>query len=74
MSATRTNKRGNATGSCSSVEDDGSGRDEEDSNPSLVTGSALTGSDPDQEVVQEEAPTDAYLPPGWTRTKLEPDC
>jgi hypothetical protein len=24
-----------------------------------------------QEVVQEEATPDVYLPPGWTRTKLE---
>mgnify|MGYP000143530361 CR=1 FL=1 len=35
----RTNPRGNATGSCSSVEEDG-GRDENDIKPSLVTGSA----------------------------------
>jgi hypothetical protein len=52
MAAASTNQRGNATGSCSSVETD-CGLDEEDSNPSPVTGNALTGSDPDQEVVQE---------------------
>jgi hypothetical protein len=36
-----------------------------------VTGSALIGSDPDQEVVQEEATRDEILS-GWTRIKLEP--
>ncbi len=34
----RTNQRGKATGSRSSVEEDGVGRDEEDSKPSLVSG------------------------------------
>jgi hypothetical protein len=42
------NQRDNATGSCSSVETD-CGLDEEDSKPSLVTGHALIGSDPEQE-------------------------
>ena len=32
--------------------------------------------DPDPEVIvrEDEAAPDSYLPPGWTRTKLEPDC
>ncbi len=69
MSASRTNQRGKAkTGSCRSAEEDGGGRDEEDSS------SALTGSYPDQEVVQEEATTPREIPSGWTRVKLEPDC
>ena len=47
---------------------------EEDPKPSLVTSSLLISSDPDhEEVVQEQTTTDAYLPPGWARTKLEPD-
>jgi hypothetical protein len=51
-----TNQRGNAAGSCSYVEEDaGGGLIEKDSKPSPVTSSALTGSDPGQEVVQEEA-------------------
>jgi hypothetical protein len=74
----RTNQRGasTATGtSCGSVEEDGGGRDKEDSKPSLVTSSSvLTGSYPDQEVVQEEATTPDVIPSGWTRVKLEPDC
>jgi hypothetical protein len=70
----RTNQSGTARGSCSSVEDDRSGRDEEDSKPSPVTRSALTGSDPVQEVVQEEATTHLEIPLGWVRVKLEPDC
>ncbi len=73
----RTNQRGKATaGSCSSVEEDGGGRDEEDSKPSPVTSSALPiGSYPHQEVVvQEEATTPDEIPSGWTRVKLEPDC
>jgi hypothetical protein len=56
--ATRTNQRGEATGIRSgSVEENGDGRDEEDSKPSLVTtsSSALIGSYPDEELVQEEA-------------------
>jgi hypothetical protein len=70
----RTYQRGNAIGSCSSVKEDGCGRveDKEDSNPSLVTRSALMGSSPSQEFVQEEAP--GQIPSGWTRVKLEPDC
>ncbi len=54
--AARKTQRGDATGSCSSVENDG-GCDEEDSKPSPVTttSSALIGSDPVEEVVQEEA-------------------
>jgi hypothetical protein len=76
MAAARTNKRGeaNTTGSCSSVEEDGGCRDEEDSKPSLVTSSTLLGSYPDQEVVQEAAATPDEIPSGWTRVKLEPDC
>jgi hypothetical protein len=66
--AARTNPRGGAIGSPSSVERDG-GRDEEDSKPSpLVTSSALIASYPNQEVVQEDR-----IPSGWTRVKLEPD-
>jgi hypothetical protein len=49
------------------LEEDGGGRDEEDSKPSLVTGSAPTGS-----VVQEETASNE-TPFGWTRAKLEPD-
>jgi hypothetical protein len=70
-----TNLRGNATGSCSSVEENG-GHEEEDSRPSLVTcsSSALTGSYPGQEpLVQEEAAL-GEIPSGWIRVKLEPDC
>jgi hypothetical protein len=93
MAFARTNQGGKATGSCSSIEEDGDGReeedskpspvtsnarigssicdsveddgggrdeDEEDSKPSLVTSSsALTGLDPEQEVVQEEATPDS---------------
>ena len=70
--AARTNQRDNATGSCTSVEED-AGRDEVDPKPPLVTSSTLTGSDRDQEVVQEDPTPDAYLPPGWAHTKLEPD-
>jgi hypothetical protein len=51
--ATRTNQTSIAAGSDSSVVEDG-GRDEDDSTPSPVTGSALTGLDPGQEAVQEE--------------------
>ena len=70
----RTDQDDNATGSCCSVEKD-AGPYEEDPKPSQVTSSLLISSDPDhQEVVQEEATTDTYLPPGWIRTKLEPDC
>jgi hypothetical protein len=68
----RTNQRDNATGSCSSVEED-AGRDQDDPKLPLVTSSTLTGSNLDQEAVPEEATPDAYLPPGWTQTKLEPD-
>jgi hypothetical protein len=73
--AANANQSGNATGSCSSVEQDGGGRDETDSNPSLVTSSALIGSYPDLDVVQEEATTAPdEIPSGWARVKLEPDC
>jgi hypothetical protein len=74
--ATGTNQRGKTTGNCSCVEDDVGGLDEEDSNPSLVTtSSAQIGSDPGQEVVQdEEATTLCEIPSGWARVKLEPDC
>jgi hypothetical protein len=69
-----TNQSGTARGSCNSVEEDGAGRDEQDSKPSLVTSSALTGSDSVQEVVQEEATRLGEIPLGWVRLKLEPDC
>jgi hypothetical protein len=73
--STRANQqRGKATGSCSSVEEDGDGLAGEDSKPSLVTSSALVGSYPHQEVVQQEATTPGEIPSGWTRVKLEPDC
>jgi hypothetical protein len=75
MTATsRANQRGEATGSSSVEQEDGGCRDAEDSKPSLVTSSALLGSNPDQEVVQEEATTPDDIPSGWTRVKLEPDC
>jgi hypothetical protein len=74
MAAARTNQGGKATGSCSSIEEDGGGRNEEDSKPSPVTSNAPTGSDPEQEVVQEEATTHREIPLGWIRVKLEPDC
>ena len=72
--ANRTNREGNATGSYCSVEKDACPH-EEDPKPSLVTSSLLISSDhPDhQEVVQEQATSDACPPPGWTRPKLEPD-
>jgi hypothetical protein len=61
----------------SSVVEDG-GRDEEESKPSLVPCSERTGSDPGQEVAQEEGATPdqipSEIPSGWTRAKLEPDC
>jgi hypothetical protein len=74
MAANRTNREGNVTGSCCSVDKD-AGPYAEDPKPSLVTSTLLTSSDPDhQEVVKEESRiTDAYLPPGWMRPKLEPD-
>jgi hypothetical protein len=74
--AARTNQNGKTTtGSCSCVEEDVGGLDEEDSNPSLVTSTARIGSDPGQEVVQEEeATTLCEIPSGWARVKLEPDC
>jgi hypothetical protein len=59
------------------VEDYVGGLEEEDSNTSLVTVSARTGSDPGQEVDQEEeeeATTLCEIPSGWARVKLEPDC
>jgi hypothetical protein len=56
------------------VEEDGSGCDEEDSKPSLVTSGARIGSSPGQEVVQEQATTPREIPYGWSRVKLEPDC
>jgi hypothetical protein len=70
----RTNQRNKATGSSSSVEEDGVGRDEEDSKLSLVTSGARIGSSPGQEVVQEQATTLGEIPYGWTPVKLEPDC
>jgi hypothetical protein len=72
MAAARTNQRGKATGSCSSVKEDGGGHHEEDSKLSLVTGGALPKSCPDQEVVQEEATTPDEILSGWTHAKLEP--
>ena len=60
-----------------SAKKDGGGRDEEDNlRPSLLvtTNAARISSRTAQEVVQEEATPDDYLRPGWTRTKLEPDC
>jgi hypothetical protein len=75
MTATGTNQRGKATGSCSSAEKGGGGRDEEDSKSSLVTYGARIGSSPGQEVFQEQATTThVEIPYGWTRVKLEPDC
>ena len=68
----RTNHSENATVSCSSIEEDAS-RDEEDPRPPLGTHSTQIDSDPNQKVAPEEATPDAYLPPGWTHTKLEPD-
>jgi hypothetical protein len=70
MAATRADQRGEATGSSSYVEEDGGGRDEEESKPSPVT----SGSYPGQEVVPEQATTLGEIPYGWTRVKLEPDC
>jgi hypothetical protein len=72
----RKNQRDKATASFSfsSVEEDGGGRDENNSKPSLVTSGARTGSSPDQEVVQEQATTLGEIPYGWKRVKLEPDC
>jgi hypothetical protein len=76
--ANSTNPRGKRTsGNCSCVEDYVGGLEEEDSNTSLVTVSARTGSDPGQEVDQEEeeeATTLCEIPSGWARVKLEPDC
>jgi hypothetical protein len=72
--AARENPRGGAIGRPSSVENDG-GRDEEDSNPFLVTTrSALVASYPDQEEVVQEESTHYKIPSGWKRVKLEPDC
>ena len=59
-----TNQRGNPAGSCCSVEKDAAGRDEEDPEPPPeISSSVRVGADP----------PDAYLPPGWTHIKLEPD-
>jgi hypothetical protein len=67
--AARTNQRSKATASSTSVEEDGGDRDEEDSNPSLVTSSASRiGSSAGQEATLGE------IPHGWARVKLEPDC
>jgi hypothetical protein len=74
MAANKTNERGEGTCGCNSVEEDGGVRDEEDSKSSLVTSSALIGSYPDQEVIQEEATTPDEISSGWTRVKLERDC
>jgi hypothetical protein len=63
--------RGDAAVIGGSVETD-CGFDEEDTKSSLVTAgsSVLTGSDPEQEVVQKQA----TIPSGWTRAKFETDC
>ena len=68
-------QRGKDTVVCSiSVEEDGGGRDEEDSKLSLVTRrAARIGSHSEQEVVQEQATTLGDIPYVWIRTKLEPD-
>jgi hypothetical protein len=68
--AARTNKKGNAAGNCSFMEKDANS-DEEDPKLPPVTNSSRTGSDPDQEIVQEEATTDD-VPSSRTCTKLEP--
>jgi hypothetical protein len=52
-----------ATESFTSVEND-DGRDEEEPEAVLVTNSVRIGSDPDQEVVQEDATCDG-IPSGW---------
>ncbi len=73
----KNNKRGQAAGRSTSVEEDGGGHVEEDSKPSLVTSGEPIGSGPGQDAVQEEASPDQILskiPSGWTRVKLEPDC
>ena len=53
----------------------GDGGEEDDAKPSPVTSSsaARISSNTGQEVVQEEANPGAYLPPGWTLQKIEPD-
>jgi hypothetical protein len=57
-------QRGNAAAtSCGSLERHGGSNGEEDSNPSLLTSSALMGSSPAQEVVQEEVP--GQITSGW---------
>jgi hypothetical protein len=66
--AARKNERSYAISSCSSVEKDDDGCDEEDPQLPLVTNSVRIGSDPDQAVVEVEATPDD-IPLGWTRTK-----
>jgi hypothetical protein len=72
--AARTNQRAdNATGNCSSAEKD-AGRDEEDPQPPAVVvtvSSARIDSDPDQEVLQEEATPDG-IPFGWKEDPQPP--
>jgi hypothetical protein len=72
----KTNQRLKATGGSSYVEEDGGGRNEEDSKPSQVTSDARIGSSlgQEEEVVQEQATILGEVPHGWTRVKLEPDC
>ena len=66
-------RRGTAAGSCSSVEKY-DGHDEEDPNsPRLVTSSTALIISPDRDQEVDPAEADVYLPPGWARTKLEPD-
>ena len=71
--ANRTSREGNARHSCCSAETDAA-HDEEEPKPSLASRRVRMCSVQDEEVVQEETTIDAYLPPGWIRTKLEPDC
>lgn len=72
--AGRTNRRGDANTRGSPAKKDGGSPEEEDCKPTLVTSSdARISSDIAQEVVQEVATPDAYLPPGWMFQKVEPD-
>jgi hypothetical protein len=49
-------------------EDGGAGCNEEDLKPSLATGGALSGSCPEQEVVQEEETAPDEIPSSWLDT------
>ena len=77
-SAVRTSQRGNSNsrGYSTTKHTSIAVREEEDAKPSPVTNSSIAArisSDTAQEVVQEEATPDAYLPPGWMVQKVEPD-